>query len=185
VSQQELSRPSAPSSGSRRQPYRPPTPEEEVRRDLAFSISLQRLGESIEHGWKISFKEFDGEITTGYLAGMDSEYFLVYVPDPDYTVVTDDPHDGFFEKGIARGLNPTFELHHHNTFEDELSHPKMVGQVEDWRQWYAQARSEEAAVPAQVERGRTDIASVGDMPRNGKSQPSITAKPPHPQFKGA
>lgn len=162
------------------------SPEDKLRQELTFSISLQRLRESVENGWKVTWSQFDGEKVCGYLAGMDREHYMVYIPDPAYTERNDDPHDGFFERALSRAMSTGFELHRTNTFEDELAYPKMFPQVNLWKQWYVRSASKSPGGPAKQGPPRTGQPHNGDMPRNWTPPPGQPAGgPAHPHFRGA
>lgn len=169
----------------RAQPQRPPykTPQERLLDELSFSISLQMLRESVEQGCKVTFHQFGHDDVTGYLAGMDREYFFVYVPDPAYTERTEDPYEGFVERGVSRGLNTGFTIHRQNTFEDELAHPKMAPRVDDFRHWYVRSASKSPSGPVRQGPPRNGRPHGGDVPRNWQKQPGTdTVGPSHPHF---
>ena len=170
----------------RPQPFVRLTPEEQLAKELTFSTSLQRLRESVEHGWKVTFHQFGSDDVTGYLAGFDREYFLVFVPNPAYTKRTEDPYDGYDVFGVSRGMNTSFELHRKNTFEDELAHPKMPSTVESFKEWMVRSMSKGPAGPVKQGPPRTGKPYGGDLNRNWTPPPGQPAGgPTHPHFKGA
>lgn len=187
-------------SGQQRKPGPPPnrqqrpqqprfvqkTPQERMLDELSFAISLQMLRESVEQGCKVTFHQFGHEDVIGYLAGMDREYFFVYVPDPGYTERTESPYEGFFERGVSRGLNAGFTIHRKNTFEDELAHPKMAPRVDSFRAWYVRSDSKSPSGPAKQGPPHTGKSYGGDVPRNWQKQPGTEAVgPSHPHFSEA
>lgn len=162
------------------QPRKAPDNSEQsaLKRELTFSISLQRLRDSVENGWLVSFSQMTGDIVTGYLAGLDREYFVVFVPADDGE--GNPRHREFL---LSRGLNAGVEIHEENTFEDEPSHPSMVERVEAFRKWILRANPKSPATPVQTGPPGTGRPAQRDMPRNWKPQPGTEdAGPSHPMF---
>lgn len=164
------------------------TPQEMLERELTFSVSLQLLRESVEHGWKVSFTEFDGDVVTGYLAGIDREYFVLAIPDPSYTERDDHPHHGYWLRGVSRSMNTGFIVHFddENTFEGELAYPKMAPRVAACRDWMVRSMSKSPSGPAKQGPPQTGKPYRGDVHRSWQKQPGTEAVgPSHPHFSEA
>jgi hypothetical protein len=146
------SRPQAPSS------------EERLRNQFTWQISLIRLGDSVRNGAKCTWYQQGGREIEGYLAGLDSDCFVVFEPCTKGT--PSEPVHTFREHLISRGLNEDIVVHPENTFEDEVAHPQMVARVESFREWVENVVPKAPALP------------VATPPRNGKPAPRPVPRGP-------
>lgn len=177
---QQQQPPTGRAGASRPGPKPELTPEQKLLQELTFSISLQRLRESVEHGWKcIWYQQNDLEIE-GYLAGIDREYFIVFEPYED-----SNGEHLFREHLTSRGLNLDIVILPENTFEEELAHPLMVPRVEAFRHWILRGQSKGPAAPVATP-SRTGTPAQRDVSRNWTPHPGTTERGPvSPMFRGA
>jgi hypothetical protein len=105
------------------EPGSPDRPDPGVM-DLS-AMHIKQLAQTVRYGRKVTFHVFDGDPVTGYLAGMDREYFLVLEPH----------HDGFKRWGIRRDGNPAFLLHGEQTYDSEAQKDALEEVIGPFRGW--------------------------------------------------
>jgi hypothetical protein len=88
-------------------------------------MSVKQLAQTVRYGRKITFLVFDGDPITGYLGGMDEEYFYVLSP----------IHEGFERWVINRAGNPAFMLHAEATYDGEPQREAMEEIIGRFRGW--------------------------------------------------
>lgn len=86
-------------------------------------MSTKQLAQSVRHGRKVTFQIYDGEPITGYLGGMDEEYFYVLTPE----------EGGYRRLVILRAGSPAFELHAESTYEVEPQREAMEEIIRPFR----------------------------------------------------
>jgi hypothetical protein len=145
---------------------KPPAPDERLRNQFTWQISLIRLGDSVRDGVKCTWEQQGGTSIEGYLAGLDSEYFLVFEP---YTVGGPDKvRHAFHEHLVSRAMNVRVTIHPENTFEDEVAHPQMCPRVDSFREWV------EASIP------KAPALPVAQPPKTGNVHPRPVPRAPRP-----
>lgn len=107
-----------------------------VEKRPEFSMSEKQLQQTVRRGRKVTFLIFDGEPITGYLAGMDDEYYLVLEPDP--------VGNTFKRWMVTRSCNPAFELHEEETYQNEKCHVVMDEIIGPFRGWISARRNSDA-----------------------------------------
>lgn len=88
-------------------------------------MSVKQLAQTVRYGRKVTFLVFDGDPITGYLGGMEDEYFLVLSP----------TEDGFEKWVLNRSGNPAFRLHTTATYEKEPQREAMEEIIGPFRGW--------------------------------------------------
>ncbi len=78
-------------------------------------MNQRQLAQTVRYGRKITFLIAGGTEITGYLAGMDPDYFYVLAPE----------HEAFSRWVVNRSGNPAFRMHERSTYEQEPQHAEM------------------------------------------------------------
>ena len=155
---------------------KPPTPEERLRNQFTWQISFIRLGDSVRNGSKCTWYQQGGKEVEGYLAGLDSDVFVVFEP---YAAGTpNDPTHDFREHLLSRGLNLDIVVHPENTFEDERAYLKMADRVESFREWVEKTVPKAPVLPTATP-PRTGKPTNRPVPRAVVPQPGTTSLGPN------
>lgn len=78
-------------------------------------MNVKQLAQTVRFGRKVTFLIFDGDPITGYLGGMDEEYFYVLAPN----------EKGYERWVVSKAGNPAFMLHEDSTYESEAQREAM------------------------------------------------------------
>jgi hypothetical protein len=88
-------------------------------------MTEKQLGNSVLHGRMITFAQVNADPITGYLAGLDDDYFLVLVPDSD----------GVLHYLLKRDVIPWKEIHVKSTLREEAYREALESILEPFRKW--------------------------------------------------
>lgn len=83
-------------------------------------MTEKHLARSVKNGCLVTFRVFDGDDVTGYVAGWDDDAYFVLVP-----MKRDDGADIFERQLVRKITNPTLVLHDDPTFVDEPCRGEM------------------------------------------------------------
>lgn len=92
---------------------------------VPLDMSKKQLYNSVKNGQRITFRIFDSDDVTGYLAGIDESYFFVLEPE----------HESFKKKIIRHDGSPVFEIHEAHSYEEEPAYTEMDEIIHKFRTW--------------------------------------------------
>lgn len=122
------------------------TPSVERDEEDLRSMSVQQLARATADGRKVTLHIFDADPVSGYLAAIDSKFFLMLVPDAK-------SDDGYARRMVARDKITLVDLHDDATLLTEPSRNAMEQIIAPFRSWVMRkvlGRQESLATPRKV-----------------------------------